>query len=123
MPISSPVTTKFLLTLMTPTIDIDDIRLPNMLQAPECPLGLPSLPSPLSNTVHSWRVIDFELAEKINYSVNHLSIDYSPALVRMYEEARTTYVDDDPDGWSHYAGSDEDDGDDSVDSWEDRSSD
>lgn len=76
-----PVMITVVPTLMVSTTDVDDIRLPNILQALQCPPGLPSLPSSLSNKVHSWTVIDFELAEKIYYSVNHLCIDYSPELV------------------------------------------
>lgn len=54
-------------------------------------------------------MIDFELAQKINHSISYLSIDYRCELAGIYEEARTTYVDDvDDEGWSDYAGSDGD---------------
>ncbi|KAJ4492238.1 hypothetical protein C8J55DRAFT_503363 [Lentinula edodes] len=42
----------------------NDIRHANILQAPACPPGLPSLVSPFTFRTHGWRMIDFEMAAK-----------------------------------------------------------
>ncbi|EIM81047.1 uncharacterized protein STEHIDRAFT_172094 [Stereum hirsutum FP-91666 SS1] len=42
----------------------DDVRSSNILSAPQCPPGIPSLPSPFTGRTHNWRVIDFGLALK-----------------------------------------------------------
>ncbi|KAI0060226.1 hypothetical protein BV25DRAFT_1790777, partial [Artomyces pyxidatus] len=45
-----------------------DVRRQNILEAPHAEPCLPSLPSPFTSRTHSWRVVDFELSVKINYT-------------------------------------------------------
>ncbi|KAI0060761.1 hypothetical protein BV25DRAFT_1775382, partial [Artomyces pyxidatus] len=45
-----------------------DVRRQNILEAPRDEPCLPSLPSPFTSRTHSWRVVDFELSVKINYT-------------------------------------------------------
>ncbi|KAI0060202.1 hypothetical protein BV25DRAFT_1827999 [Artomyces pyxidatus] len=66
---------------------VQDIRFQNILQAPQYEPCLPSLPSPFTNRVHSWRKIDFELAVKTNLTLWQLSTDYKPELKDMFEDA------------------------------------
>ncbi|KAI0060219.1 hypothetical protein BV25DRAFT_1828034 [Artomyces pyxidatus] len=75
---------------------VQDIRPQNILQAPQYQPCLPSLPSPFTNRVHSWRKIDFELAVKSNLTPWQLSTDYKPELKDMFEDAE---LDGDEDPW------------------------
>ena len=71
-----------------------DIRLPNILGAPCVPPGLPSLPSPFSARVHSWRAIDLEMALKTNRNVLGLALDFQCQLDTVFREAATAFDDD-----------------------------
>lgn len=95
-------TLYIVLTLLLTITDIHDIRLQHILEAPACPPGLPSLPSPFSNKTHSWRLIDFELAQKVNYSVRLLRQDYRSDLAGVYEDAMTTYPEDES-SWTDWS--------------------
>ncbi|KAI0060223.1 hypothetical protein BV25DRAFT_1828038 [Artomyces pyxidatus] len=73
---------------------VQDIRPQNILQAPQYQPCLPSLPSPFTHRVHSWRKIDFELAMKTNLTPWQLSTDYKPELERMFEDAELDGAED-----------------------------
>ena len=52
-------------------VDHDDIRHANILYAPDCPPGWPSLVSPFSGNAYRWRLIDFEHAQETNLCILH----------------------------------------------------
>ena len=85
--------------------------MPNILAAPECPPGLPSLPSPFSGKVHGWRVIDFEQGLKTDLDVRTIALNYSSHLMDVYDEVEEVceeevFSDSDDEIWDH-TGSDE----------------
>ncbi|KAI0054333.1 hypothetical protein BV25DRAFT_1833686 [Artomyces pyxidatus] len=73
-----------------------DVRRQNILEAPRDEPCLPSLPSPFTGRTHSWRVIDFELSVKINYTPLQFQMSYDSHVVHMFqdaeEEARLDYL-------------------------------
>ncbi|KAI0060221.1 hypothetical protein BV25DRAFT_1901142 [Artomyces pyxidatus] len=72
----------------------EDVRWQNILQAPQYEPCLPSLPSPFTNRVHSWRKIDFELAVKTNLTPWQLSTSYESHLDSMFEDAEEEGAED-----------------------------
>ncbi|EKM57514.1 uncharacterized protein PHACADRAFT_251185 [Phanerochaete carnosa HHB-10118-sp] len=82
--------------------NVEDIRYKNILQAPAPPPGLPSLPSPFTKRVHKWRLVDFELAMQVNYSISNLEVQYLTELDGIFydmehgcEEDYENLMDDD----------------------------
>lgn len=71
-----------------------DVRYDNILQAPLSPPGLPSLPSPITQRAYGWRLVDFEMAYKINHSVYRLSTQAECQLVMLWEEVEEPLDDD-----------------------------
>lgn len=71
-----------------------DIRYDNILQAPLSPPGLPSLPSPITQRTYGWRLIDFEMAFKVNHSVHMLCSDAEDELIMVWEKAELPFDDD-----------------------------
>ncbi|KAI0060225.1 hypothetical protein BV25DRAFT_1917849 [Artomyces pyxidatus] len=72
----------------------EDVRWHNILQAPQYEPCLPSLPSPFTNRVHSWRKINFELPVKTNLTPWQLSLSYKAHLRTMFEEAEDEGTED-----------------------------
>ncbi|KAI0060204.1 hypothetical protein BV25DRAFT_1828006 [Artomyces pyxidatus] len=73
-----------------------DVRRQNILEAPHDEPCLPSLPSPFNSRTHSWRVVDFELSVKINYTPLQFKMNYISHVKHMFqdaeEEARPDYL-------------------------------
>jgi hypothetical protein len=49
-----------------------DMKANSLLLAPPSPPGFPSLPSPFTGLRHRLRIIDFELARKTDYKLQHM---------------------------------------------------
>ncbi|KAI0060767.1 hypothetical protein BV25DRAFT_1827656 [Artomyces pyxidatus] len=63
-----------------------DIRRQNILEAPHDEPRLPSLPSPFTKCTHSWRVVDFELGFKANYTPLQFKMSYDDFADQMFED-------------------------------------
>ncbi|KAJ4496841.1 hypothetical protein C8R41DRAFT_980080 [Lentinula lateritia] len=70
----------------------NDIRYANILQAPACPPGLPSLVSPFTFRTHGWRMIDFEMAAKTQQTARALAIGHQEYLEYILDALEAGYV-------------------------------
>lgn len=95
-----------------------DVRVQNILRAPSSPPGLPSVPSPFTQRVHNWRMIDFEFAVQTNLS--NFTLDY-----RYYVQVKGMFRDIEEDTEEEYENliEDEDGGEDWYDSGDDEGDD
>ncbi|KAI0060769.1 hypothetical protein BV25DRAFT_1827658 [Artomyces pyxidatus] len=65
----------------------EDVRRHNILEAPHHEPYLPSLPSPFTNRIHMWRVVDFEFALKTNFTPIQLKSNYQGHVKHMFQDA------------------------------------
>ena len=72
------------------------------MQVLESPTALPSIPSPFSNKIHSWRAIDFELAAKANQSLWLFARDYKCQLIDFFDDAEQGGPYEIEEGWDEY---------------------
>ena len=73
-------------------IDHVDIRHANILYAPECPPGWPTLISPFSGNIYNWRLIDFEASRKTNWDLRGWSAYHESWVERLLEGLPQGYV-------------------------------
>lgn len=67
-------------------VDILDVRHCNILHVYEGPGALPSLPSPLTHRVHSWRLLDLEGCQKIHSDPRYLRQEWRSAAGRLMRQ-------------------------------------
>ncbi|KAJ3535022.1 hypothetical protein NM688_g7036 [Phlebia brevispora] len=73
-------------------IDHTDIRHANILEAPICPPGWPSLMSPLTNNAYRYRLVDFDNACKTNRALEFFPGYYQDYVRRLMRGLRMGYV-------------------------------
>lgn len=73
-------------------VDHVDIRYANILEAPVCPPGWPSLISPMTKQPYRFRIVDFDNARKTNRSTQmsaRYNYDY---VVRLLDGLQLGYI-------------------------------
>ncbi|THH19109.1 hypothetical protein EW146_g1978 [Bondarzewia mesenterica] len=61
----------------------EDICWNNILRAPTCPPGLPSLPSPFTSRTHAWRAIDLEMAFMTAWAPHYIAGNHDEWIDRV----------------------------------------
>ncbi|KAJ3535025.1 hypothetical protein NM688_g7038 [Phlebia brevispora] len=73
-------------------IDHIDIRYANILEAPECPPGWPSLMSPLTHNAYRYRLIDFGNSRKTNRALEFFPSYYFGYVNRLLNGLTGGYI-------------------------------
>ncbi|KAJ3535023.1 hypothetical protein NM688_g7037 [Phlebia brevispora] len=73
-------------------VDHVDIRYANILEAPVCPPGWPSLMSPLTNNAYRYRLVDFGNSCKTNRAVKLFSVYYRSYVRRLLNGLKMGYI-------------------------------
>lgn len=101
-----------LLQLLLPNLNIfsvaGDIRRENMLKAPSPLPNIKPCLSPFSKQAYGWRIIDFEDAEKCNYSVAGCRMYHFPACAHAFDHIEEGFANVYPED-EEYLGSEDSD--------------
>ena len=73
-------------------VDHVDIRHANILEAPVCPPGWPSLVSPMTGHPYRFRIVDFDNSRKTNLSLQVFAAYHRGYVVRMLDGLMLGYI-------------------------------